>query len=731
MKIYQLNVQQIETKYDTNINVGLKTKETENTISGNKGFLQLLLGTIGECKGKFSYVHIVTLVYFSISIIFSILNQSWALLACCISALCLFFALFFIECSALFYLKQKYFKHIESGDENVCVVRNGIEQTVIVSQLKVGDLILLREGTVLRGDARIISSNRLFADESVVFGKTISVAKTADIIVDDNVLPEDQKNMLWKGSFISSGEGTAVIVALDDDCYIYKTGGREKRSQRSYVYNQRNNIGKVLSLAFLLLCFIALLLAAIISGRWVESFAIFGSLNILICLEPVSCITEWNYYHSAQKLYEQGALVRNIQVFDRINKEKDVYFDVPALLKSQLKYQQTVAICSDEKTALSYFALATNETVDLGDQLDKYDTSVPKLEKMLPVFRKEEDGCGNSFCLLTDQGDSSLVATGYWRRLLPYVGHLDNELEKMAEEMEIHGKMVYLLAANKTDLFPGSLSALAKSYPLNAIALIVFDIKVNIEIYEMIARLKKSGMRVHLINENSEHFGKNLCKIYDMDDFLPTPPQKQNCSVPASGSGVVFDDASMIEKEEASLILTRGTMPQRILYAVKCMFCGINRGLNFLGVAAMFLLAGVFTLILKGEQAQAILFPLLLIQPNLIALCYFLTETVRNCNQSKRSLVIGALFGISTLIAALIGCDMTLLVPGLSAVLYVVVLWGNALKYRGLKIKDLIFILLALLIAIVPWIFMSGNWLVALILSVFPAAAALILDLIY
>ena len=731
MKIYQLDVQQIEAKFDTGIKSGLKTEETGNAINDNQKFLQLFLGAMDECREKFSYVHIVSLVYFSISIIFSILNRSWSLLACCIATLSLFFALFFIECGVLRYLKWKYFKHIETCDENVCVVRDGVEQTVVVSHLKIGDLIRLREGTVLRGDARIVASNRLFADESVVFGKTIPSVKTADAITDDNVLPEDQKNMLWKGSFITSGEGSAVIVALDDDCYVYKTGGREKRGQRSYVYNQRNNIGRIISLAFLLLCLIAFLLAAVISGRWVESFAIFGTLNVLISLEPVSCITEWNYFHSAQKLYEQGALVRNIQIFDGINKEKDVYFDVPALLKSQLRYQRTIAIDGDEKTALSYFALATNETVDLDDPLEKYDTGIQKLAKMSPVFRKEEDGCGNSFGLLTDRGDSKLVATGYWRRILPYVGPLDDELTKMAEELEIHGKMVYLLAANKTDLFPGSLSALAKSVPLKPIALIVLDIQVNDAIYEMIARLKKSGMRVHLINENSEHFGKNLCKIYDMDDFSSAIPEKINCSIPAPGTGVVFEDASMIEKEDASLILMRGTLPQRILYSVKCMFCGISRGLNFLGITAMFLLAGVFALILRGVEAHAILFPLLLTQPILVSLCYFLTETVRNCNQSKRSLVMGALFGAPTLIAALIGCDMTLLIPGLSAVLYAVVLWWGALKHRGLKLNDLLVIFLALLLAIFPWLFIGGNWLVALLLSVFPAAAALILDLIY
>jgi hypothetical protein len=215
-----------------------------------------------------------------------------------------------------------------------------------------------------------------------------------------------------------------------------------------------------------------------------------------------------------------------------------------------------------------------------------------------------------------------------------------------------------------------------------------------------------------------------------MDD-LTAVPSKQHCSVPASGSDVVYDNASMIEKEEASLILDKGTMIQKILYAVKCMFCGIDRGLNFLGVTAVSLLAVVFILILKGEGVHKLLFPLLLAQPILIVLIYFLSETVRNCNQSKRSIVMGAILGVPAIIAALIGCDMTLLIPGLSAVLYAGVLWQGTLKYRRPRMKDILILILALIVAIVPWFFMSGNWLVALLMAIFPAAAAVILDLIY
>ena len=40
-------------------------------------------------------------------------------------------------------------------------------------------------------------------------------------------------------------------------------------------------------------------------------------------------------------------------------------------------------------------------------------------------------------------------------------------------------------------------------------------------------------------------------------------------------------------------------------------------------------------------------------------------------------------------------------------------------------------IFVVLFVAIFPWFFIGGNWPVALLFALFPAAAALILDLLY
>ena len=142
----------------------------------------------------------------------------------------------------------------------------------------------MEKGTVLHADARVIEGNLLFADEKIVFGKTIPSEKTDMPLLEDNLQPEDQRNMLWKGSYIASGKGKAVVSALENECYIYKTGGRRKKGQRSIIYNRQNNIGRIVSILFAVVGALFALIAALATGLWIESIYIYAVLLALFYL---------------------------------------------------------------------------------------------------------------------------------------------------------------------------------------------------------------------------------------------------------------------------------------------------------------------------------------------------------------------------------------------------------------------------------------------------------------
>jgi len=92
------------------------------------------------------------------------------------------------------------------------VVRDG--RTVVVSSddLVPGDLVRVEAGDKVPADLRLLQLAELHLDESALTGESVPVVK------DEVVLPiatpvADRRNMLYSGTLVTSGTGTAIVVA--------------------------------------------------------------------------------------------------------------------------------------------------------------------------------------------------------------------------------------------------------------------------------------------------------------------------------------------------------------------------------------------------------------------------------------------------------------------------------------------------------------------------------------
>ncbi len=102
------------------------------------------------------------------------------------------------------------------------VLRDGKELIISDTEVVPGDIILLSEGEKVPADARIITSNSLKADEAAMTGESEPVQKIAEVLAGQNLSTADQKNMLFKGTHIVSGNGRAVVVATGIETVIGK-----------------------------------------------------------------------------------------------------------------------------------------------------------------------------------------------------------------------------------------------------------------------------------------------------------------------------------------------------------------------------------------------------------------------------------------------------------------------------------------------------------------------------
>jgi Ca2+-transporting ATPase len=94
----------------------------------------------------------------------------------------------------------------------VQVRRNGQRQECPARDLVAGDVVLLEAGSVVPADARVVSAVGLRVLEAGLTGESVPVDKTRDPVPAAAALG-DRLSMVFLGSAVTSGRGTAVVVA--------------------------------------------------------------------------------------------------------------------------------------------------------------------------------------------------------------------------------------------------------------------------------------------------------------------------------------------------------------------------------------------------------------------------------------------------------------------------------------------------------------------------------------
>jgi magnesium-transporting ATPase (P-type) len=96
---------------------------------------------------------------------------------------------------------------------NARVLRNSEAYEIRAEELVPGDIILLESGDKVPADARLIHSQDLHIDESLLSGESLPVAKDANTLLAVETIVAEQQNMAFSGTLVSRGRATAVVTA--------------------------------------------------------------------------------------------------------------------------------------------------------------------------------------------------------------------------------------------------------------------------------------------------------------------------------------------------------------------------------------------------------------------------------------------------------------------------------------------------------------------------------------
>ena len=106
------------------------------------------------------------------------------------------------------------------------VLRDGKQVVLKSEDIVVGDVVVLEAGDAVPADCRILESYSMKAEEAALTGESVPVPKVIDIMMlkdgKEGIPLGDRKNMLYSGSTVVYGRGSAVVTATGMDTEMGK-----------------------------------------------------------------------------------------------------------------------------------------------------------------------------------------------------------------------------------------------------------------------------------------------------------------------------------------------------------------------------------------------------------------------------------------------------------------------------------------------------------------------------
>lgn len=93
----------------------------------------------------------------------------------------------------------------------VDVVRSGKKRRMDSENLVPGDIVIVKSGSSVPADIRLLDSKDLRADESLLTGESVPVEKYADEILEEDTSLGDRSNIIHAGTSIMSGRGKGLV----------------------------------------------------------------------------------------------------------------------------------------------------------------------------------------------------------------------------------------------------------------------------------------------------------------------------------------------------------------------------------------------------------------------------------------------------------------------------------------------------------------------------------------
>lgn len=219
------------------------------------------------------------------------------------------------------------------------VIREGMQKSIPTEEVVCGDIVILESGMRVPADARLIESNNLTVDESMLTGESFAVEKKANAKISESAPIGDRFNYIYSGTIIQKGRGLAVVTEVGNHTEFGKISEKvaEAEDAISPLQHQIEKFSKGLSITILGAVVLIFIIGLIRDNTLITMFLTSVGLAVSAIPEGLPVAVTITLSIGISQMAKQKAIVKKLSAVETLGSTNFICTDkTGTLTKNQM-----------------------------------------------------------------------------------------------------------------------------------------------------------------------------------------------------------------------------------------------------------------------------------------------------------------------------------------------------------------------------------------------------------
>lgn len=208
------------------------------------------------------------------------------------------------------------------------VLREGREEIIPDAELVPGDLLLLEDGDRVPADARLLGATGFRVDEAALTGESEPVLKETGALTGEDLIPAEQKNMIFRGSLVVGGTARALVVATGVLTVIGKISTKlEKLDAEMPLHATIRRLSRLIIITVLALGALLFAVGTAYGHGGQEMFALVVAIAVSAIPEGLPIVVTLVLATGVSRMARRQVLVRRLQAVEALGQAKVIAVD--------------------------------------------------------------------------------------------------------------------------------------------------------------------------------------------------------------------------------------------------------------------------------------------------------------------------------------------------------------------------------------------------------------------